>query len=473
MTEEVIAPKEKKKLSKGKIIAILVLVVVLAAAATAGVLYMKWYNSPEQQYQRALDSGNDAEVEQIINEYEELRNSDTVADTLNTKLEELQRSFLEETIEYSAAVAELDRIQNQGVTGTQENLTKVRSYIEALNASRVAYKTAESFFNSENYAEAIDQYKKVIEDDPNYSDAAAKIEACYNKYRDKALADAEALTVSGSYESAIGLLESALTVLPNDAKIQEKIILYTSKLSEMEISDALANAKTYADAGDYANALRAIAAHYAENPNNYQLSTRYGEYTKAYEDQVIAAVDTLAASRKYDEAIEQVKSAQTLLPDSQALKDKITALESSKPTALSSLGPINGGWNWNEGTPEDPFGNNYSGSINFTIQSNHRDYNSDTKTVSAEYRLDGKYTTLTGNLIPYTSIYQNATFKVLVYTDDGSNNYQLVYTSPDIGRKTDSTPFEANIAGAKYVKINIVLLDEAAAIVTDLQLWPK
>ena len=71
------------------------------------------------------------------------------------------------------------------------------------------------------------------------------------------------------------------------------------------------------------------------------------------------------------------------------------------------------------------------------------------------------------------SIEQNATFQVLVYTDDGSNNYQLVYTSPEIGRKTDSTPFEASISGAKYVKINIVLGDESAAILSDLQLWPK
>lgn len=472
MTEEVIAPKEKKKLSKGKLIAILILVVVIAAAAIAGVTYMKWYNSPEQQYQRAIESGNDAEVEKIISENEDLRNSATVADTLNTKLEELQRSFLEETIEYSAAVAELDRIQMQGVTGTQENLTKTRTYIESLNSSRIAFKTAESFFSTENYPEAISQYKKVIEDDPNFSAAAAKIESCYSNYRSKVLAEAEAMVTAGSYESAIGMLESALTVLPNDATIQEKIILYTSKLSELEISDALANAAAYAEAGDYASAIRSIEAQYRANPNNYQLSTRYGEYTLAYEQQIIAAADTLAAERRYDVAIEQVKSAQSLLPDSQTLKDKIAALESSKPTPLSNLGTINGGWTWNEGTPEDPFGNNYSGSINFTIQC-EQDGWSNSRTATAEYRLDGKYTTLTGNLIPYTSIEQNATFQVLVYTDDGSNNYQLVYTSPEIGRKTDAYGFEANIAGAKYVKINIVLPEGSAAILTDLQLWPN
>lgn len=472
MSEELVMPKEKKKLSKGKLIAILILVAVIAVAAVAGVLYMKWYNSPEQQYQRALESGNDDAAEQIISEYEELRDSEAIADTLNTKLEELDRSFLEGTIEYSAVIAELDRIQSQGITGTQERLNSVRSNIEALNASRVAYKTAESFFSTENYAEAIEQYKKVIADDPNYSDAAAKIESCYNNYRNKVLAEAESMVAGGSYSSAISLLESALSVLPNDAKIQENIILYQSKLAALEISDALANAAASAEAGDYAKAIRDIESHYKANPDDYQLSTRYAEYTKAYEDQIIAAVDSLAAARKYDEAIEQIKSAQSLLPDSQVLKDKLAALESSKPTALSNLGTLNGGWNWNEGTPEDPFGNNYSGSINFTIQSNH-EWGSGSKTIYAEYRLDGKYALLTGNLIPYTSINENSTYQVLVYTDDGSSNFQLVYTSPEIGRKTDSTPFEAPIAGAKFVKITIVLGDEAAAILTDLQLWPN
>ena len=69
MSEELVMPKEKKKLSKGKLIAILILVAAIAVAAVAGVLYMKWYNSPEQKYQRALESGNDDAAEQIISEY--------------------------------------------------------------------------------------------------------------------------------------------------------------------------------------------------------------------------------------------------------------------------------------------------------------------------------------------------------------------------------------------------------------------
>ena len=154
------------------------------------------------------------------------------------------------------------------------------------------------------------------------------------------------------------------------------------------------------------------------------------------------------------------------------LTEKIAALEASKPTPLSNLGTINGGWTWNEGTPEDPFGNNYSGSVNFVIKTDHDRYQ-DGANHYAEYRLDGKYTTLTGVLVPYISIARDSTFQVQVYTDDGSNNYQLVYTSPDIGRKTDAYSFEANIAGAKYVKVNIILNDEAAAIVANLQLWPK
>lgn len=473
MSEEIIAPKEKKKISKGKIILILVLVVILAAGATAGVLFFKHYNSPTEQLKRAEEAGDEAQIEEIMEEYGEvLATEPDVADIYNAKLDELQRSFLEETIEYNAAMNELDRIQAKGITGTLEKSASVRSYISALHASRTAYNTAESFYSTENYAEAIEQYEKVIEDDPNYSNASAKIDSCYNKYREKALAEAEAMVASGSYESAIGLLESALNVLPEDSKINEKIILYKSKLSEMEISDALAKGADYAAAGDYANAIRAIESHYKADPTHYQLSTRYGEYSKAYEDQVIAAADSLAGERKYDEAIEQLKSAQSLLPDSQILKDKIAALEASKPISLSSLGFFNGEWDWNEDTPEDPFGNSYSGSTNFTIQSDHDKYG-DPRTVSVEYHVEGKYTTLTGNMVPYTSIHENATFQVLVYTDDGSGNFTLVYTSPEIGRKTYSTPFEANITGARFVKISLVLGDESAAILYNLELWPN
>lgn len=469
MSEEVITSSEQKP-SKGKLIVIAVIAIAVIAAAIAGVVFFKNYNSPEAQFKRAEAAGDDDAVDVIIEQYgSEITDSEDVASFYNTKIEEVDRSFLAETIDYSAAIAELDRIQAKGITGTLENLTKVRGNIEALNNSRIAFKTAESFFGTENYPEAIGQYKKVIEADPNFAAATAKIDACYNNYRSKVLAEAEAMVTAGSYESAIGMLESALTVLPNDATIQEKIILYKSKLSELAISDALANAAVYAEAGDYASAIRAIESQHKANPDNYQLTTRYGDYTKAYEDQVLAAADTLAAERKYDEAIEQIKSAQAVLAESQTLKDKIAVLESSKPTPLSNLGAINGGFDWDDSPPEDPFGNTYTG-IWYT---NHDGWSSDTRTVSAEYRIDSKYAVLSGVLAPYISIGENSTFKIQVYTDDGSNTYTLVYTSPEIGRKTDAYTFEAPIAGAKYVKISIILGDEAAGILADLQLWPK
>lgn len=469
MSEEVNASPEKK-LSKGKLIALAIVAVVVVVAIVVGVSFYKSYTAPKAQLERAEAAGDQTAIDEIFEKYgEEITADADVAEIYNTKITEVDRSFLAETIDYSAAIAELDRIQAKGITGTVENLAKVRTSIEALNNSRIAFKTAESFFGTENYPEAIGQYKKVIENDPNFAAAAAKIEACYNNYRQKVLAEAESMVSAGSYESAIGMLESALTVLPNDATVQEKIILYKSKLSELAISDALANAAAYAEAGDYAGAIRAIEAQYKSNPDDYQLKTRYGEYTAAYEAQLLAAADTLSAERKYDEAIEQIKSAQSLLPDSQALKDKITALEASKPTPLSNLGAINGGFDWNDGTPEDPFGNTYTGAW----YTNHDKWESGTRTVSAEYRIDGKYAVLSGVLAPYTSIHENATFKVQVYTDDGSNTYTLVYTSPDIGRKTDAYYFEAPIAGAKYVKISMILGDEAAGVIADMQLWPK
>lgn len=472
MSEEVITSTEKKP-SKGKLIAIIILVIVIAAAAVAGVIFYKNYTAPEAQLERAEAAGDEDAIEDLLEKYgDEITDSEDVATIYNTKIEEIERSFLAETIDYSAAVSELDQIESKGITGTQESLNKARSNLEALNNSRIAFETAESFFNTENYIDAVEYYKDVIESDPNYASVSAKIDACYNNYRSKILADAEAKVTGGSYEDAIGILKNSLNVLPNDATIQQQIAIYESKLTDLSISDALANAASYADAGDYAKAIRALEPQLKANPDNYELQARHSDYIAAYEQKVIDDADALAADRRFDQAIELIKEAQAVLPDSQALKNKVAALEASKPTALSNLSVINGGWNWNEGTPDDPFGNNYSGSINFTILTDH-DYNSDPRTYSAEYRTDGKYTTLTGNLIPYTSIGQDASYQILVYTDDGSDNFQLVYTSPAIGRKTDSTSFEASIAGAKYVKIDVVLGDEGAAILANLQLWPN
>lgn len=470
MSEEVITSTEKKP-SKGKLIAIIILVIVIAAAAVAGVIFYKNYTAPEAQLERAEAAGDEDAIEDLLEKYgDEITDSEDVATIYNTKIEEIERSFLAETIDYSAAVSELDQIESKGITGTQESLNKARSNLEALNNSRIAFETAESFFNTENYIDAVEYYKDVIESDPNYASVSAKIDACYNNYRSKILADAEAKVTGGSYEDAIGILKNSLNVLPNDATIQQQIAIYESKLTDLSISDALANAASYADAGDYAKAIRALEPQLKANPDNYELQARHSDYIAAYEQKVIDDADALAADRRFDQAIELIKEAQAVLTDSQALKNKVAALEASKPTALSNLTVINGGWNWNEGTPDDPFGNNYSGCVNFAILEGS---SWDPKTISAEYRTDGKYATLTGDLIPYTSIGQDASYKILVYTDDGSDNFQLIYTSADIGRKTDCTPFEANIAGAKYVKIDVVLSTDADAILANLQLWPN
>lgn len=465
-------PEEKKTLPKRKIILISVVAVILVVAVIAVSSYLSWYNSPEQQALRFATVEDFSALQEVVDTDDAVRDSATLADTLVRHLEELKRSYLEETIEYAAACAEIENVRKLNVTGVLETLNEVESFVEVLNASRTCFATGESFFGNEHYAEAITQYQQVIEDDPNYSTAQTRIDSCITKYRENALSEAAALTADGSYAEAISLLESALSVLPNDSKIKEQIILYEADLSAKSKSDALASAKTYADAGDYANAIRAVSALLASTPNDYQLTNAYNDYCSAYENQVITAADTLAAERKYSEAIEQIKSAQKLLPDSQILKDKIAALEASKPVSLAELGAINGGWTWNDGTPVDPFGNDYSGT-SFSIHSNHRDWNTDSKTVSAEYRLYGKYNLLTFTLAPYTSISEHGSWYVQVYTDDGTNNYVLVYTSPEITRKTDAATYEAVITGAEYVKICIVLGDEAAAIVADVQAWPN
>lgn len=163
-------------------------------------------------------------------------------------------------------------------------------------------------------------------------------------------------------------------------------------------------------------------------------------------------------------------------------KNKSVELEEKQPVSLSTLTPINIGndWNselipeWNKGTPTDPFGNSYADAINFIIFSGGtNDYVTEHY---AEYRLHGKFSTITGTLVSHENIPELGHSNIKVYADD-----KLVYTSQLIERKTDPQDFSVDVGGADYVKIVIVVDkgDEIGAhntpknclIMMDVQLW--
>lgn len=364
------------------------------------------------------------------------------------------------------------------------------------------------------------------------SDSSADNSASYTKSEEKEIAsiikEAEALADANDYEGALSTIKKGKSTYPKSEELQKKYDEYTEKINEtekettlakakeladngdyasaMEIiekaqktnssdedykkayasyqkSYALNQAKTYADDSDYANAVTAIEEAKQNNSSDADLISAYNTYAADYAEQVVKEADGLLEKNNYSGAIEAVKKGLKTVPDNQILKDKQSAIEKTKPVSLSTLSAFNGGWEWNNLDPTDPFGNDYSSASNYVVFSNEEwgtisdqeGFIGETNgyyQVSTEYHTEKKYNRLTMQLAPYYTIAENGKAFVQIYADD-----ELVYTSPTIVQKTQAFSAEANIAGAEYIKVIVNIAgrypdnEQGAMILSDAQLW--
>lgn len=156
--------------------------------------------------------------------------------------------------------------------------------------------------------------------------------------------------------------------------------------------------------------------------------------------------------------------------------------------SLASLEAFNGHLKWNNGLePEDVSGNSYSKAANYMVCafSNGaewdfmKNYTADGYGYGfAEYHVSGKYKKLTMKLAPHKLMNMNGNAYIKVYADG-----KLAATSEFVKRKSTVTDFEANIANAEYIKVEVYIHagncigegsdgDDGALIMADAKLWP-
>ncbi len=446
---EPIAPAEeepeKKKSKKGRTIAIAIICGLVVLGAAAGFFYYNWYNAPEQQLERALAEEDYDEAAKIyVNNFKGSTNNILIK-KLGTRLDNVKADFIGAKIDKAATDMELSSIESTATEiNAKEILTKisdVKSFVEELNTSRIAFEDGEKFLADEDYKSAIEQFKKVISADKNWDSAKKKLSESIDKFRESAFADAKALEDSKDYLGAISVLKKALDTIPDDTKINNKIDDYEDAYLSQMRAQTIADAKSYADQGDYIQAMETIELLVDEGDT--EAVSLNEEFTKKYIKSVEDSANAAVKEKNYDKAISIVEKGLETLPENDSLTALLAKIEKAKPVSLSSLKAINGGWKWNEGVPIDPFDNDYTGSNNFVIFNTRHEWSS-----KAEYRVYGDYTKLTGTLVPYTNISENGECQIQIYVDD-----ELKYTSPIIGRKTDPVDFSVDISGGEYVKI--------------------
>lgn len=459
---------KKKSLPKGKIVLYSILAVSLVIVIVAAVLVFRWYTSTEQQILRALGAGDYDSAVVIMEEDTSANESKALADQLKERIANIKTGFEDGTIEYASAKMELDTIKKLNVDGVSSELSAVRTYVDQLNESRTNFSTAESFYTTSDYAEAIAYYRLVIEDDENYTVAVEKLADAVNQYREEILTKAMEYADAELYADAIALLDEALKTIPNDTKITEQIRIYEKDNSEKLKADTLETAADYAKNGDYLNAFKSLTNIMKSQTADAELVSVYNKYCDQYATQIVSEADIKVADKDFDGAISVLNVALKNLPNNSALTDKLEEVNAKKPISITSLVTINSGYwdDWNSADAKDTFGNDYSTACNYVKL---RGYHLLSQNLNhyTEYRLYGDYTTITGSIVPHSDSEENKISYLQIYVDD-----ELVYTSADIGRKTDPVDFAVDVTGAEYVKIVVYTEAWASVILYDVQLWP-
>lgn len=327
-----------------------------------------------------------------------------------------------------------------------------------------------------------------LEQDGKIEDAISELEAgtkeypdseelkeALSKYQNKlleqqrtiALEEAAEYAESGDYKKAMKRIEDAIKKYGEGEELALEYANYEELYKKGVIEKTISEAEEYAEDEDYGNAYKSVSKAIDDVGEDPTLSSKASEYETLFVSVEMAKVEEYLASNSYNAAMKVLEEAKTIVPKNEEIKNKIAEVEDSKPVSITSLDALNGGFDWNEGDPTDPFGNTYSDVSNYAVFSS---YSYGDAEGYAEYRIYGNYTLLTGKISPHTDTFTDARGQIKIYADD-----KLKYTSPMIGRKTDSFDFSVDITDAEYIKIEYELDSYyncyAAIILMDVNLW--
>ena len=418
---------------KSKLPAVLSVVLVLALLVGAGAFLVK------------MNMDKQAVIDTIIEEAQVLADAEDFVGAI-AKIED----GLDEYPDEDKLQEKLDEYQ---VSLTNQQITTIIA-------------DADSLASNGDYEGAIKLIEEGLSDHPNNSSLQEKLTE-YNTelaahVKAQTLTDAQALADVGDYKSAMSVIANAQTQFGADKDFDAAYAQYRK-------ADALQRAEKAVSAGDYPTAINIISTEKSNSPADPDILSAYNEYTDAYVSNVLAATDLLMADRKHADALAEITAALKVLPNNEQLLNRQTEINAAKPISITTLTPVNrddwGGWN--EGSPVDPFGNDYSTACNYVIfhgydlgiRVNEEHYE--------EYRLYGKYSLLTGSIVDHIDCPEDRINRLQIYADD-----TLVYTSVDLTRKTDAINFAIDVTGVEYVKIVVYTDSGAYCILSNVQLWP-
>ena len=176
--------------------------------------------TPVDKYLRSFDKGDSEAASQIYSE--EIKDSTEDKEALQAKLKERMDSIYED---FKAGKITSDEAKEKLKSYKEYDTSSVYAFttinkVTTLQKSKDAYSDAEKAENDGNLADAITNYKSVIEDDPNHETAQAKVLQLSETYTETMKAQAQQEADSKDYDGASSTINTLSDVVGNTDELK-------------------------------------------------------------------------------------------------------------------------------------------------------------------------------------------------------------------------------------------------------------
>ena len=150
------------------------------------------------------------------------------------------------------------------------------------------------------------------------------------------LADAQTYADAGDYAEALKTLQTGLTKYPDDPELTAKQSEYTLQQTAQDKQAALEQAAEYAAAKDYKSALKTLQLAQTSLGNDADLLQKTAEYKESYKKSAAETAADYESSGDYLNAYKAIKEAMDIVGEEASLKVKLSLYEQNYVSAVAA-----------------------------------------------------------------------------------------------------------------------------------------
>lgn len=261
----------KKSIRKRKIIIPLILVLLIGIAAAVGTAY---YNRPVAVMNRAISADEFTTAFEVYTT--QLQNKPLEKNTielLQKYVDSVVSDYESGKLTYEDAMGQINEISNFGLF--DNNVATIsESAIISINKKDTLDKyivAGNEALDGDNYLSAISSFEDALEVDSESEEAKNGLTKAQDDYRDDIISQADQAISSREYSTAKDILSSALTNLPGDEILSEKL----NGIDDLEVQNIVDDAYSAADGGDWTGAVEILEDAQENFSANQEIATAY------------------------------------------------------------------------------------------------------------------------------------------------------------------------------------------------------